>query len=125
MHIGNHIFVYDSVTGYYHHYCHMRDPSPLSVGDSVNRNTIIGIMGATGNVTGPHLHYEIMINSTQFVAENFIDPTIWLGIPNQIGTYDWQDYPIGPTPPTPTPVVFLKKKKFPWVLYARKIRNRY
>ena len=81
-------------------------------------------MGATGNVTGPHLHYEIMINSAQFIAENFIDPTIWLGIPNLVGVYDWQDYPIGPTP-SPTPVAFLKKKKFPWVIYARKFRNRY
>lgn len=123
---GNHVFVYDDSTGYYHHFCHMESPTLLEVGNTVNRSTVIGTMGATGNVTGPHLHYELMQNSTAFVADNFLDPSIWLGIPNEIGLYDWQDYPIGPTPPTPpTPVNYEKRKKFPWVIYRRKFRNRY
>lgn len=39
--------------------------------------------------------------------------------------YDSHDYPwktwTGPTPPTPTPT---KRGKFPWVLYARKLREK-
>lgn len=35
----------------------------------------------------------------------------------------WYNYieNIGPTPPHPTATI--KRKKFPWVLYARKLRN--
>lgn len=113
---GNHIFIYDSNTGYYHHFCHMQADSPLNVGDTVNRNTIVGVMGATGNVTGAHLHYELMQNSTQFLAQNFLDPCVWLGIPNQIGYYYYEDYPITPpTPPTPT-----IKNRFKFYLFKKR-----
>lgn len=125
---GNHIYIYDESTKYYHHFCHLENDSPLNVGQTVDRNTVVGIMGATGNVTGAHLHYELMINNISFVAENFIDPTIWLKIPNEKGLYNWQDYSIDDTPiEPPTPIIPIKKKrkKFKWVLYTRKFRNRY
>lgn len=115
---GNYVFVYDSTTRYYHHFCHMQNPCSLNVGDTVNRNTGLGVMGATGNVTGAHLHYELMQNSTQFLAENFLNPSIWLGIPNEIGLYNWEDYPI--TPPTPPPTTVRKKHKYKFVLFKKK-----
>lgn len=34
------------------------------VNDHVNRGDIIGLSGATGNVTGPHLHFEVRVNGT-------------------------------------------------------------
>ncbi|MEG0873537.1 MAG: M23 family metallopeptidase [Clostridia bacterium] len=43
-------------------------------------------MGATGNVTGPHTHYEIRKDN------NHIDPTPYMGIPNMEGKYEAKNY---------------------------------
>ena len=40
-------------------YYHLREGSPLRVGDTVGTGQVIGHMGATGNVTGAHLHFGI------------------------------------------------------------------
>lgn len=72
-----------------HIFCHLKAGSIEVVpGETVNRNTVIGIMGATGNVTGVHLHYQLQM------GETVIDPTDWLGIPNRVGGYNSEDYQI-------------------------------
>jgi murein DD-endopeptidase MepM/ murein hydrolase activator NlpD len=40
-------------------YAHMSKPSPRTVGESVSAGDIIGYEGATGNITGPHLHFTV------------------------------------------------------------------
>lgn len=40
-------------------YAHMKSPSKLKKGQKVEAGTVVGIMGATGPVTGKHLHLEI------------------------------------------------------------------
>ena len=88
----------------------------LQVGDSVNLNTIIGKMGNTGNSTGTHLHLEASTTQSWQCA-SFVDPCQPLGFPNERGTIvQWDN-----TPPTPTQ---LTKKKFPWVLYSKKLRKK-
>jgi murein DD-endopeptidase MepM/ murein hydrolase activator NlpD len=75
-------------------------------------------MGATGNVTGIHLHLELS-TSMSWNYDNFLNPSTALGIPNERGTIVKYD---GSAPP-PEPPSEIVKKKFPWVLYARKFRN--
>ena len=56
---GNWIVWKDSVYGSYHFFGHMLKPSPLRVGSTVDRGTLMGYVGSTGISTGPHVHWEI------------------------------------------------------------------
>ena len=113
--LGNQIVIQDSGTGNYWRYCHMQYASPLSVGDNVTTSTQVGVMGDTGNVTGIHLHLEYATGPV-WDYDTFLNPATALGIPNERNTI------VHYLAPTPTRI---KKTKFPWVLYARKIRKRY
>ncbi|MFD9880685.1 M23 family metallopeptidase [Streptomyces alboflavus] len=53
-------------------YCHQSSMS-VSVGQKVTTGEVIGRVGATGNVTGPHLHMEVHTSG----GAN-IDPLAWL-----------------------------------------------
>lgn len=84
---ANYVVIQDA-NGYKHQYWHLQQPSPLVKGQSVNAGQLVGLMGSTGNVTGPHLHYGIIkpgggnINPAPFitnslfnVSENGVDDT--------------------------------------------------
>lgn len=54
-------------------YAHMQDGSiAVSVGQTVTRGTVLGLVGQTGEATGPHLHFSVIIDGTM------VDPYPWL-----------------------------------------------
>ena len=64
-----------------HYLCHLKSFVVIE-GQKVNYGDVIGVMGATGNVTGIHTHYEIRDDNG-----NTYNPADYLGLPNIQGTY--------------------------------------
>ncbi len=64
----------------------------VSVNDSVNPATIVGVMGSTGMSTGPHTHVEIRQYDSNNKLIKKLNPANYMGIPNVIGTYDSSNY---------------------------------
>lgn len=59
----------DTMTTGYHHMSRVA----VKVGDNVSAGKVIGYIGSTGNSTGPHLHFEVLINGKA------VDPEPYLG----------------------------------------------
>lgn len=61
--------------GFDYWYCHMpAGAARVDVGDLVEAGTRIGTVGATGNVSGAHLHVEKRLAGAGFAASSFRDP---------------------------------------------------
>lgn len=55
-------------------YAHMQYGSlNVSAGDTVSVGDVLGTVGSTGKATGPHLHFEVLINGTVHT-----DPYAWM-----------------------------------------------
>ena len=63
--------VIDHGWGVYSAYAHQTE-FLVSAGDWVETGQLIGLVGETGRVTGPHLHWEIIVGGVQ------VDPMDWL-----------------------------------------------
>ncbi len=60
---GNSVVI-DHGEGIYSCYYHL-SKLHVKVGDTVKQHDILGLSGMTGRVSGPHLHYAIMLNGVQ------------------------------------------------------------
>lgn len=127
---GNYLVIVDDIIGsntygYATRYMHLASFNVVQ-GQAVLVGQQVGIEGTTGSSTGIHLHVEMQDISRfgwewhwSYVKSDYLDPTIFMGIDN-IDDTSWI-YDGTPIPPTP---IRPKKKKFPWVIFVNKIRNR-
>ncbi len=59
-------------SGYVTYYAHL-DSFAVKEGDEVRKGDIIGYIGMTGNVTGPHLHFEVRLDGKLCDPFDYID----------------------------------------------------
>ncbi len=67
---GNYIMI-DHGNGYVTTYAHMTARN-VNEGDVVLQGDLIGTVGSTGRVTGPHLHFEILLDG------KYVDPMLYI-----------------------------------------------
>lgn len=65
------VTIIDHGWGVYTVYCHQTEQL-VSVGDAITTGQVIGTVGSTGRVSGPHLHWEVWVNGVQ------VDPMQWV-----------------------------------------------
>ena len=81
---GNHVIIN---LGAHRHafYGHLKPGSlPVRAGDRVHRGDVIGLLGNSGNSTGPHLHFHISDRNHPLAAE---------GLPYAIDSWEWNRGP--------------------------------
>ena len=67
---GNTVLI-DHGQGLISMYCHM-SRIDVAVGDQIERGSVLGAVGMTGRVTGPHLHWSVSLNNAR------VDPNLFM-----------------------------------------------
>lgn len=141
---ANHVYVYTSITEVnfidgtsdYLTIMFNHDNSVYNLNRRVNQGLEIGKTGTYGNGSSSGVADHVHIEAKKGVWEGLIQNSqgVWcmknadhiynlLGVDGTVliedGNYNWRRYGDSPTPITTTDY-----KKFPWVLYANKLRNR-
>jgi murein DD-endopeptidase MepM/ murein hydrolase activator NlpD len=61
----------DHGMGIHTKYAHLNQVT-VNVGQKLGRKTRIGLLGSTGRSTGPHVHYEVLVNGVAQDPEKFL-----------------------------------------------------
>lgn len=69
--LGNNVYIQHD-NGYQTRYAHMIETADVKVGQRVTMGELIGYVGTSGDSTGNHCHFEVLINGVK------IDPVPWL-----------------------------------------------
>ena len=110
-------------------YMHLKSFT-VNIGDRVSVGTQVGIEGTTGESTGIHTHVEMQVMKNNrwtwsYNKSDYLDPTQFMGIQNVKNSQWIYNGTPGPGPgpgPGPSPGSN-KRRRFPWVLYARRLRK--
>lgn len=69
---GKTVFI-DHGNGLITMYCHL-NRIEVQAGNTVKKGQLLGLSGATGRATGPHLHWSVILNGVMVDPELFIKP---------------------------------------------------
>ena len=69
---GGNVVILDHGGGLFSSYSHMQKHN-IQEGDLAKKGAVIGFVGSTGRVTGPHLHWTIYLNENRINPELFIE----------------------------------------------------
>lgn len=81
----------DHGNGQYTRYLHLKKGSrTVKVGQAVKKGDVLGYMGATGNVTGAHLHFDIQVNGKYVDPEPYLKGEKGFEVAKENAVLEWQ-----------------------------------
>ena len=66
-----HTVILDHGHGLFSSYAHMSE-TKVAVGDVIEQSALVGLVGSTGRVTGPHLHWTVYFDGNKINPESLI-----------------------------------------------------
>ena len=96
---GNYVLVKHN-NGWHSRYAHLKSGLSLYIGQKVDENTKLGIIGSSGRASGRHLHYEVAtgystttrINPTPYLTEPICDKPYKIKYQSHVQNVGWQNW---------------------------------
>ena len=72
LYFSGNVVIIDHGAGLYSFFAHLSEID-VTEGDRVRKGMIVGEVGATGRVTGPHLHWTVRLNDARVDPLSLLD----------------------------------------------------